>query len=97
MKKFSFILIVQVLFSFAVFPADSYKEINNYTVDVLYAKLRANDQAVYEAISQKKVNLNKENMLGYTVLSYAAIDNELEIAKFLLKNGANRSGIRDET
>lgn len=63
-------------------------EIKKYSVDTLYSKIKAKDEDVIQAIKQKKLNLNRENVLGYTVLSYAAIDNDAEIVKLLLESGA---------
>ncbi|MBP5569236.1 MAG: ankyrin repeat domain-containing protein [Treponema sp.] len=89
MKKFlSFFVILQIFLTGTAFSQDKLKQIKEYSVDVLYEKLRSGDKDVYNAVSQKKVNLNRENLLGYTVLSYAAIDNEYELAKMLLKSGA---------
>lgn len=89
MKKNLLLLsIIHIFLTFSLSAQDKYKQINSYSVDVLYEKLRSGDKDVYEAINQKKINLNKENLLGYTLLSYAAIDNEYELAKLLLKSGA---------
>lgn len=71
-----------------MFAANKYKEIDNYSVETLYEKLKAGNKEVIEAVSSKKINLNKENVLGYTVLSYASIDNQIEIVELLLKSGA---------
>lgn len=89
MKKFlSLVTVLQIFLTLSVFAQDKYKQIAGYSVDVLYEKLKAGDKDVCDAIQQKKINLNKENLLGYTLLSYAAIDNEYELAKLLLKSGA---------
>ena len=61
------------LFFFAAlgFAKTELSEIKKYSVDTLYSKLRAKDSSVVEAVKQKKINLNKETILGYTVLEHA--------------------------
>lgn len=90
MKKFISLVIGTFLFSLSTFALTSAEisEVKKYSIESIYSKLRAGDRITREAISAKKININKENVIGYTVLSYAAIDNEIEIVKFLLANGA---------
>lgn len=71
-----------------VFYATEVSIIKKYSVDTLYNKLRVQDKDVINAIKEGKINLNKESVLGYTVLSYATIDNDFKLVKFLLENGA---------
>lgn len=87
MKKKLF-FIFAFCFSSLCFAQNSLSQIKKYSVDVLYSKIRSNEQNVIQAILAKKINLNKENVLGYTVLSYAVIDNDVKIVKMLLENGA---------
>lgn len=84
------LLLITSLFFFAAlsFAKTELSEIKKYSIDTLYNKLRSKDADVIQAVKQKKINLNKETILGYTVLSYAAIDNEVEIVRLLLESGA---------
>lgn len=88
MKKLGLLFISLFLFATAGFAKTNISAIKKYSVDTLYNKLKAKDYEVIQAVKSKKLNLNKESMLGYTVLSYAAIDNDLEIVQLLLESGA---------
>lgn len=88
MKKLGLLFISLFLFAALGFAKTDISTIKKYSVDTLYNKIKSKDYDVIQAVKAKKVNLNKESMLGYTVLSYAAIDNDLEIVQLLLENGA---------
>lgn len=85
-KRVSFVFTF-LFFSSFIFAA-SLSEIKKFSVDTLYNHLKANDSSVIQAVTQKKLNLNQENLLGYTVLSYAAIDNDVKLVRLLLESGA---------
>lgn len=88
MKKFGLLFINLFLFATLGFAKTDLSTIKKYSVDTLYSKLQSKDADVIQAVKSRKLNLNKESILGYTVLSYAAIDNNLEIVKLLLESGA---------
>lgn len=87
MKK-SLLFTALFLLAGLAFARTELSEIKKYSVDTLYSKLRAKDADVINAVKNRQVNLNKETVLGYTTLSYAAIDNDVEIVKLLLESGA---------
>lgn len=88
MKKTGFLLLSLLVFSSHLYARTELSEIKKYSVDTLYSKIKNNDPDVISAVKSKKVNLNQENILGYTVLSYAAIDNNVDLVKMLLESGA---------
>lgn len=88
MKKVISLIFTLSVFSSFLFAKTDLSTIKKYSVDTLYSKIKNNDADVIAAVKNKKVNLNQENVLGYTVLSYAAIDNNIEIVQLLLESGA---------
>lgn len=82
MKKFLMFLLLVGLIS-------CNKSSNQFDDKILYEAIKNNQLDVIKNKINKGLSVNFQDKAGNTLLHYACLDNKIDIAKFLVENGAN--------